>query len=212
MFFGVVAVTPDVIAVVARATGLFLISIHVGKFEGGEHPLVREKPIAPLTIRLVRTVLKKDSNRLGWMAPDQRRIHVAAKHHRMALMRALVADGNITADHADHLAKLIGPLPRHGPSTDRAAARPANHAVLWIIRQAVFLSDLRQNFLNEKPRVVVIQRIVFGCAVVGIAQAKIVGIFFAQISRGNKEADRHGDFHFMDQVFQHLRHAECPPG
>ena len=53
-------------------------------------------------------VLQEDLDRLDRVLADQRRVEVAARHHRLAVLRRPVADRGVAADHADHVAELSG--------------------------------------------------------------------------------------------------------
>jgi len=100
----------------------------------------------PPVVEVSGTVLEKDSKRLDWILTNQRGIEIAAGNHRLSITCRAIGDRRVAPYEADHIAKLIGPIPRHGKRGDRTAARAADGAAGRIGREVVALPDFRKHF------------------------------------------------------------------
>ena len=115
------------------------------------HFLIGERPTAVQVVEVIRSVLQEDSQRLLFLLANQRWIDVPAPNVREA------------ADVAEHLAKLIGPLPRDRERADAARTDTADRALVGIVGQIerMFLHGERQELVEQEPSVLVAQRVVF---------------------------------------------------
>src|SRR5687767_802525 len=74
MGVGMRAVAPFVPDVVARPRVLSGIRRAVGELECLEHLLVRQEPVAPVVVQIVRSVLQEDTERLDRQPANPRRV------------------------------------------------------------------------------------------------------------------------------------------
>src|SRR5688572_13079900 len=119
-----------------------VLHVVAGEDQRPLHLLVRHPPIAAVDVQIVLAVLEKNADGLWLHLAHQCRIIIAA------------AQTDISADAAEHTTKPIGPFPRRSPRANRPAARAANRAVVWILRQfhAVLCLDEWEQLIDEEPR------------------------------------------------------------
>ena len=107
---------------------------------------------------------------------------------------------------AEHLAELVRPLPRHGERRDRAGTGAADAVPFGILRDVVVLVQDRHQFVHDHPRVLVVERVVFGRPV-RVAIAPVLRRRLGLI-RASSGVDEHGNHHrdlaAIDQVVEHV--------
>src|SRR4051794_16695196 len=104
-------------------------------------------PIAELVIEIIGTVLQEHADRLGGGGTDHTGIAVAA------------ADVREAADVTEYLAEHIGPLPGHGEGANGARAGSGDGPAGRVGAQIEVLGRLRQDFLLQKPSVLIAERV-----------------------------------------------------
>ena len=161
-----------------------------------------------LVVEIVRAVLEEDPDRLDRRLANQRRVEVPAGHHRLPFLRRAIRNRRVAPDQADHVAELIGPVPRDGERADGAAARPANRPPCGILRHRVLLPDLGNQLIHEKARVRIRQRVVLRRAVVRVARPEVLRVSLAPLTRRDEDADRRREVLLVNQVLQDLRHSQ----
>ena len=105
---------------------------------------------------------------------------------------------------------MIGPLPGDGERGNRAGARAADAVALRILRDVVLLVEHRHQLVDDDPRVLVVERVVFRRPVGGpIAPVlrRRLGLFGCPAGV-DEHRDHHRDLAPVDQVVEHVRHPE----
>src|SRR5690606_10716656 len=138
------ALAPHMGDFVTRAGAAIAVGLGIGPLQGGEHLLVGEEPVAVLVVQVVAPVLQENAQPTHRTLADQRGVEVATRHQCACLRRRLVADGDIAADEADHVAEGLRPVPGDGERGDRAAAGATDRAPRRIAADAVLALDQRQ--------------------------------------------------------------------
>ncbi len=113
--------------------------------------LIPQRPVAVQVVQIFFSLLQVDLDRLGLVLglPHQPRIGPAA------------ADVGEAADVAEHLAELVGTLPRDGESGDSAGGDAADRAVLGVLRDIEPLQRHGEKFLDQELGVPVTERVIF---------------------------------------------------
>ena len=169
---------------------------------------VLEKPVAPRVVHafpsraavVVAAVLQEDAQRLLLAFPDDVCVRVAAA----------IAEIDEAADNAQHLAEVVRTLPCDRKSRNRAGAGTANPMALGVPGDVVFLVKHRHQLVDDDPRVLVVERVVFGWPV-GIAIAPVAGRRL-RLCRRPSGIDEHGNHHRdltpVDQVVENVWRAQ----
>ena len=161
----------------------------VFEFQGRIHLLVRQRPIAMLIVQIVVSVLKVNSNRLHVGFSNEARVSVS------------VADVGEATDMADNFSKFVWSLPSNGERADSATTGSTDRTAARIIGDVVLLFDFRQNFIEQKFRVIITERIVFDASVFGFRlPTGFLGQGFLFVTRINKHAYRDGKLIAVNQV------------
>ena len=98
------------VLVVVTAVAPGVVDVVSGEFQGGEHFLVRQEPVAGVDVQIVGAILEENADGFRLGLADQSRIVIAA------------AQADKSADAAEDAAEGIGPFPGGGKGTDGAAA------------------------------------------------------------------------------------------
>ncbi len=157
--------------------------------------LVGHPPITAKRVDVGAAVLQIDAQRLGLALADQHGITIAA------------AEIDIGADRAENAAKRVGTLPGGRKSTNGTAAGPRDTAIVTIVRKpdrpavgSLPLLDGRQQFLDQKPGVVVARGVVLDAAVVTV-EGRLLQSWHP--TWGDEDSDGHGHFMTVDQLIEH---------
>ena len=166
------------------------------KLQSRIHLLVRQGPIAMFVIQIVGPVLKINSNRLLVGFSNNARVSIA------------IANVGEAADMAKDFSKLVRSLPSDSERADSAAAGATDRAATGIIGDVVVLFDFGQNFVEQKFRVVIAERIVFDASVFGFRlPTGFFGQFLFVVPGVNEHADRDRKLFTMNQVVENDRNA-----
>ncbi len=179
------ALAPRVVHLVAR------------KPQSALHLLVRHPPVAAVDVLVRRAVLQEDADRLRLGLADQRRILVPAPQP------------DVSADRREDARERVRPLPRRRPRRDGAGARAADGAVASALRKVDrppvrrrFPLHFRQEFFEQKARVIRPEAIVFQRAVEAVQCARVQG---PHAARRHENTDRHRHLAARDEVIEHGR-------
>src|SRR6185312_3442276 len=147
MDVGMGTVAPFVTDVVPGAGNLPGVRVGIGPLQAGKHLLVGQVPVAELVVQVVGAILQENLDGTDWLAPDQARIQISPRYHRMIGSSRVITDRGVAADHADYITECIGAVPRHGEGTDGAGAGAADGAALGVVGEFVGPGDLRQDLV-----------------------------------------------------------------
>jgi len=164
--------------------------IIAGELQGRRHLLVRERPVSVEVIEIVFAFLEKNAKRLGIGLPNQGRIDMASPDVREA------------PDVTDDLSKGIGPLPRGGEGTDPTRTVSADDTMIRVAGQGVGLADFRKDLFEEKPGILVAERVIFEAAIL----SRLAALFRRRNHPGiDEDSDRDGDVASVNQVIENGR-------
>ena len=151
-------------------------------------------PSAPESAIVVAAVAQEHANGLLLGGQHAIGIHLpAAQIHK-------------AADIAQHLAKFVGPLPRHHERRDRPRARPADAVLFGILRNVVVLVQHRHQLVHNDARVFVVGRVVFRGTIGGaVAPFRKVRLGLVGAPAGiDEDPDHHRNLAPVDEVVHHV--------
>ncbi len=134
-------------AVVTAITVIQTIVVF-GELQRCGHLQIRQRPVAPVAVQVVRPGLQEDADGLARCLADQRRIDVPAP------------DVGEAADVAEDFAERVGPLPRRIERADSAGAHPTDRPPRHFVRQPILRADRRKDFFHKEPDVLVAECVV----------------------------------------------------
>src|SRR5262245_58422508 len=144
-----------------------------------------------LIVQIVFAVLQEDADRFLRSLADQRLVIVSAFAQRRP-----AGDVGKAADPRQNFAELIRALPRDGECADAAAADAADGAAGGVMAQFVTLFDFRKDLFEQKPRVLIRERVVFKTTVRPAAGPR---------SRRDEYGDHDRQVAFRDHVVEDYR-------
>ncbi len=118
------------------------------------HIPISNRQAAENEIDVISSGLQKYANRFGLGPPDHGRVIVPTPNvHEAAAV-------------ADDVAKCVRTLPSYCEGANATGAFPANASTRRIIDDPVAFSDLREQFINQKTRILITEGVIFEASII----------------------------------------------